>query len=86
MFLVRIFKSYCDGRLTAEVERLRNDLENTREALKAEVSKVRILGLEIEKCLEVIERDRRRVEAETKAYVAKGVHDERQVNDAGPRY
>ena len=48
-----------------------------RELLEKERSKNRVLELEREKLIEVIERDRMRVQAETAAYAASIVDSER---------
>jgi hypothetical protein len=62
---IRIFRAFCERLTRQENERLEQELREAR-------STIRVLELEQEKFLDVIERDRQRVHAERRRYVAAG--------------
>jgi len=69
----RLLRRWADATHLAEIERLNRELDDLTEQLREERSRVRILELEQDNLLSVIERDRRRIESETKRFLAEGV-------------
>lgn len=70
MFGLKRGETWREAKYRRENEHLRAELAELRHELQAERSRVRILELEQEKLLEVIERDRRRVQAELSRHAA----------------
>lgn len=76
----RLLRRWADAANLAELRRVEKELDEARQELREERSNVRILELEQENLLSVIERDRRRIEAETKTHLAAGVAAELRAN------
>jgi len=75
-----------DRRLRKENDRLRAEVLETTDQLAEERSKVRILEVEQELLLAVLERDRRRVEAETQIHASTIVQAENDAERPNPRF
>lgn len=68
----RLIRRFCDLQVAQRNDALERELREARQELREAKSTNRVLELEQERFLDVIERDRQRVQAERMRYVAAG--------------